>query len=382
MPTRNELDHAEQDVSQDQNRAASLHAAPSGRDDSIVDRVCKHLSTHVPVGETFTSASLVDVVSRHVGSDILNSLRKQGFVTRVSPGTYVHDGRLLSRDQGRNGKIRAYLAESLSPGEVFSVSDLVLAGLGSRRGIYDTLINFRRSGFLVRAGYGRYVVAQPGQRVVAEPSLTAQMRFEMQGISDGRTVGPQDFLHLTASRAQVSAVLEAFERAGMTVRVAPALYVRAGTPSVEGYVPMAERVRQRIRTLPAGETFSWNSEGLFDGLGSRKHVREAVATLVRTGDVVRVAWGKYASVQGDGPAVRSVVLTIKQQVLLQIEARVAPGEKFTAEVLDLPRPLNALHFALSGLNRDGVITRVSLGVYVRTRTPERTAKKPGKKQKS
>jgi hypothetical protein len=351
------------------------HEPSSGRERFVADRICEHIQMNVPAGQPFTSASMDGVgVRRDTTSRILRDLTRRGFFTRTAFGVYVHDGRFPVRRKGvgsaprpvqrqtRIGMIRAYISERFSPGQVFQVSDVAVPDSGSA--ICVSLAALKRSGYLVSAGYGRYSVWEGEQTVADVQFLRPRLRAEVLDLPDARTFSPGDFQHL-GNRMQVGNALVTLEREGTIARVGPAQYIRAGLRPARKNEPFSARVLQRIRELPSGQTFTRNSS-VFDDLGTPDALKSAFEYLLSCREITRVGWGMYVAVDNERPLAPVVILSVKQQALLQIEARVLYHEEFTVELLDIPKSLKALNGALSELSKEGIIERVALGVYVRT----------------
>ena len=374
MPTNNEVQCPDQDVAQEEHSNDTLPESRSKRERFVVDRICEHIRMNVPAGQPFTSTSLKGVVARRdTVSHVLRELSKKGFFTRTASGVYVHGGRFPARHkvigkaahperkQTRIEVIRAYVTEHFSSGQVFQVSDVAIPGMDGD--VCLGLAYLKRSGYLVSAGYGRYVVWQDEQTVDEVPFLRPRLRAEVLNLTDACTFGPGDFQHL-GNRKQIGNALETLEREGTLTRVGPAQYVRADSRPAQMNVPFSARVLQRIRELPPGQTFTRKSS-MFDDLGTRDTMRSAFEYLLSCRQIMRVGWGVYVASDNERLQEPVVILSIKQQALLQIEARVPYRKEFTVEVLDIPKSLKALNGALAELNREGVIERVALGVYIR-----------------
>lgn len=375
MPVSSKPQGTNPDVLQERHGTDASPETHCRRDRFVTDRICEHLRMDVPAGQPFTSASLNGVVpSRNTVSHVLKELNEKGFFARIACGVYVHDGRFPvgrkvirsaprpAQKQTRIEKIRAYISEHFSPGQSFQVNDIAVPGFGSAVNLY--LAALKRSGYLVSAGYGRYAVRKDGQAVAGVQFLRPRLRAEVLGLPEARTFGAGDFQHL-GNRRQLGNALETLAREGTVTRVGPAQYIRADSRPAEIQVPFSARVLQRIRELPPGQTFTRRSS-MFDDLGKQDTIRGALEYLLSCRKVTRVAWGTYINADMDFPQGPGVIFTIRQQALLQIEARVPHGQEFTVEVLTIPKSLKALNNALAELNAEGIIERVALGVYVRT----------------
>ncbi|WP_407543694.1 hypothetical protein Q0M94_28180 (plasmid) [Deinococcus radiomollis] len=387
MPTRSQSFSTDSDVMQERHRNDPPSKFHPKRDRFVTDRICDYIRMNVPAGQQFTTASLSGVATRRdTISHILGKLHKEGFFTRIAQGVYVHDGRFPvrrevvksaprpPRKESGIEKIRAYVSEHFSSGQVFHVNDITVPGFNGAVG--SGLAALKRSGYLVSAGYGRYAVWQGEQTVAGLQFLRPLLRVEVLEFADARTFGPGDFQHL-GNRKQVGNALETLEREGTVARVGPAQYVKAELRPAQVNVSFSARVLQRIRDLPPGQTFT-RSSSVFDDLGTRDTLKSAFEYLLSCREITRVGWGTYLEADDKRLLAPNKILSVKQQTLMQIEAHVPYDEKFTVEVLDIHRSLKALNGALSELSREGIIERVARGVYVRRSFSRQRVKTSGK----
>jgi hypothetical protein len=196
-------------------------------------------------------------------------------------------------------------------------------------------------------------------------NLKAEVREHVQRVPEGRAFGPGEFKHLGRA-PKVVQVLAALANDGLLVRVGQASYVRAGDPAVKAHVPLTVRVRERIEELPPGTTFTRHSE-LFDDLGSRDAVVQALKSMVQRGELSRVAWGTYTL--NDTGGLPTPLPPVRDQVLQRIEALVPDGGEFTLRSLKFTGPSRVPGNVLADLVREGVVTRMNLGVFLRRPGP-------------
>lgn len=389
MPITRDAQCNDPDVVQERRSHDAPHETRSGRAHFVTDRICDYIQRKVPAGQPFTSASMTGVsVRRDTVSHILKKLNEQGFFKRVASGVYVHDARFPVRreivrsaprsapkqTQTRLGRIRTYIGEHISAGQIFQVSEIATAFPEYGDTVGASLAALKRSGYLVSAGYGRYRVWKGEQPVAGAQFLRPRLRAEVSSLPDASTFGPNDFRHL-GNRQRVGNALETLEREGTITRVNPAQYVRASLLPAQNNTSFSAQVLQRIRELPSGQTFT-RSSSMFEDLGTHDTLKSAFEYLLSCCQIVRVGWGVYVAADRERPQVPTVILTIKQQAARQIEARVPYHEKFTVEILDIPESRRALNDVLAQLSREGVIERVALGTYVRTSPNMRSSLDP------
>jgi predicted transcriptional regulator of viral defense system len=345
-----------------------------------VELICAYLRSHVPAGEPFRPGKLLCIEPEydrlHRG---LFELIKAGVVQRAASGKYTHTGHFpetwvdaedrVTKGAARSSKVRmcAFIKEHFPPGLVFSSQDLTV--FGPRERVAVALERLCNDGFIVLVrpdGLGVYTVPKQGQAWPEGFTLKGRVRDHIRNVSGGRAFGLDEFEHL-GSVSKVARVLAMLARDGMLDRVGPGLYVRAGGPVsvVKQNVWLTVRVRQRIQELPVGETFTRHS-AVFDDLGSRDAVVQALKSLVHRGELSRVAWGVY--VLNDSGGLPTAPLTVREQLLQRIEALVPVGGEFTLRSLNFTGPSRVPGTVLAALAREGVVTRAE-GVFLRKPGP-------------